>query len=80
MFQQPQENGLKHVLRIGGTYTGPFQTVLSANYTLMSGPYTGPVVTRIAAADPAFGPSTVRLSNGRTVANPLATTIRFVQA
>lgn len=66
----------KHVLRIGGTYTGPFQTVLSANYTLMSGPYTGPVVTRIAAADPAFGPTSI-LVNGRTVANPLATTIRF---
>jgi hypothetical protein len=34
-------------------------------------------VTRIAAPDPAFGPPTVRLSNGRVVANPLATTIRF---
>jgi hypothetical protein len=67
----------KHVLRIGGTYTGPFQTVFSANYTLMSGPYTGPVVTRLTAPDPAFGPSTVLLSNGRRVANPLATTIRF---
>jgi len=34
-------------------------------------------VTRIAAPDPAFGPATVRLSNGRVVSNPLATVIRF---
>src|SRR4029453_14920825 len=33
--------------------------------------------TRLAAPDPRFGPSTVTLSNGRTVSNPLATTIRF---
>ena len=35
------------------------------------------VVTRLAASDPAFGPSTVTLSNGRVVTNPLATVIRF---
>jgi hypothetical protein len=35
------------------------------------------VVTRLAAADPRFGPSTITLSNGRVVSNPLATTIRF---
>src|SRR5262249_27074347 len=35
------------------------------------------VVTRIAAADPQFGPTSVTLSNGRVVNNPLATTIRF---
>ena len=43
----------------------------------MSGPYSGPIVTRIPAADPQFGPATVTLSNGRVVSNPLATTIRF---
>jgi hypothetical protein len=42
-----------------------------------SGPWSGPVVTRIAAADPAFGPTTLLLGNGRLVSNPLATTIRF---
>jgi hypothetical protein len=35
------------------------------------------MVTRIDAPDPAFGPPTVRLSNGRVVSNPLATVIRF---
>jgi Carboxypeptidase regulatory-like domain/TonB dependent receptor-like, beta-barrel len=68
----------KHVARIAGSYVGPWDITFAANYTLLSGPYTGPVVTRLAAADPSFGPSTVTLSNGRTVGNPLATTIRFV--
>jgi hypothetical protein len=67
-----------HVARVGATYTGPWDLVVSAAFSVQAGPYTGPVVTKIAAADPAFGPSTVTLSNGRTVANPLATTIRFV--
>jgi hypothetical protein len=67
----------KHVLRIGGSYIGPWQVTLGASYSLQSGPYTGPVVTRIAAADPAFGPATIVLSNGRSVSNPLATNIRF---
>jgi hypothetical protein len=43
----------------------------------LAGPYSGPIVNRIAAADPQFGPATVTLSNGRVVTNPLATTIRF---
>jgi len=37
-------------------------------------------VTRIAASDPAYGPPTLTLSNGRLVSNPLATTIRFAYA
>ena len=40
----------------------------------------GPVITRLAAADPIFGPGTVRLANGTTQGNPLATTIRFCGA
>ena len=38
------------------------------------------IVTRIAASDPRFGPSSVTLSNGRVVTNPLASTIRFAFA
>lgn len=67
----------KHNFRIGGTVMSPLGLTASVNYVYQSGPYSGPVVTRIAAADPAFGPSTVTLSNGRRVSNPLATTIRF---
>jgi outer membrane receptor protein involved in Fe transport len=67
-----------HVARIGATWNGPWDVLASATYSIQAGPYTGPVVTRISAADPAFGPASVTLSNGRTVSNPLATTIRFV--
>jgi hypothetical protein len=51
--------------------------IVAGSYTIQSGPFTGPVVTRSAAPDPQFGSTTVRLSNGRVVPNPLATTIRF---
>jgi outer membrane receptor protein involved in Fe transport len=68
----------KHTLRVGGSYFLPWGLVASGNLTIMSGPYTGPVVERLDAADPRFGPPTLRLSNGRTIANPLSTTIRFV--
>jgi len=68
----------KHTFRLGATYFLPWGVMASGNLTVLSGPYTGPVVERIAAADPRFGPATVVLSNGRSVSNPLATTIRFV--
>ena len=58
-------------------YNAPWGLVIATNFSVQSGPYSGPVVTRIAAADPRFGPPTVTLSNGRVVSNPLATTIRF---
>lgn len=66
-----------HTGRLAVTWNAPWQVIVAGSYTLQSGPYTGPVVTRIAAADPQFGPATVTLSNGRVVPNPLATTIRF---
>jgi hypothetical protein len=66
-----------HQLRFGAVYYAPWSLVVAANFSVQSGPYSGPIVTRIATADPRFGPSTVTLSNGRVVSNPLATTIRF---
>ncbi|MBI1872260.1 MAG: TonB-dependent receptor [Acidobacteria bacterium] len=66
-----------HQARFGAVYFAPWSLVVATNFSVQSGPYSGPVVTRIAAADPRFGPSTVTLSNGRVVSNPLATTIRF---
>ncbi len=68
----------KHNFRLGGTFLAPKGFVVALNYSYQAGAYSGPVVTRIAAADPQFGPPTVKLSNGRVVSNPLATTIRFV--
>jgi len=67
----------KHALRLGGAYNAPWNLLFASNLAFLSGPYSGPIVTRLPAADPQFGPSTVTLSNGRTVSNPLATTIRF---
>jgi hypothetical protein len=70
----------KHAFRVGATYLAPWDLAFAVNYVMLSGPYSGPIVTRIAASDPAFGPPTVRLSNGRLVSNPLATTVRFANA
>ena len=67
----------KHAFRAGVAYTAPWHLLLASNIAALSGPYSGPIVTRIPAADPQFGPATVTLSNGRVVSNPLATTIRF---
>jgi hypothetical protein len=69
-----------HTVRAGVTIVGPWALLLATHYTFQSGAWSGPVVTRIAAPDPAFGPMTVTLSNGRVVANPLATVIRFANA
>jgi TonB-dependent receptor-like protein len=70
----------RHAFRAGAAYSAPWRLLLATNVVALSGPYSGPIVTRIAAADPQFGPSTVTLSNGRVVSNPLATTIRFAYA
>ena len=67
-------------LRLGIVYFAPWNLVLASNLSVQSGPYSGPVVTRLAAPDPRFGPPTITLSNGRIVSNPLATTIRFAYA
>jgi hypothetical protein len=66
-----------HVARSAVAVTAPWGLIISTNYTFQSGTWSGPIITRIAAADPAFGPPTVTLSNGRVVSNPLATTLRF---
>jgi len=67
----------KHALRIGGSYLAPWSFLVGTNFSLQSGPYSGPVLDLLPADDPRFGPPTVRLSNGRVVSNPLATRIRF---
>lgn len=66
-----------HVVRLGATATGPWGLLLATSYTFQSGAWSGPIISRRAAPDPAFGPTTVRLSNGRVVTNPLATILRF---
>ena len=72
-----QVQTIDDTIRLGASYRVPWDIVLATNYTFQSGLWSGPVVTRLAAPDPRFGPPTVTLSNGRVVSNPLATTIRF---
>ena len=66
-----------YAFRSGLVYDAPWGLSFATNYTFQSGIWSGPIVSRLAAPDPAFGPPTVTLSNGRVVSNPLATTIRF---
>lgn len=66
-----------HIFRVGAALTTPYQLLIGLNYSVQSGPWSGPIITRLSEADPAFGPPTVTLSNGRVVSNPLATTTRF---
>lgn len=69
-----------HVVRVAGTVRLPWALQVSANYTMQSGRWSGPIFTHVDDPDPAFGPPTLELSNGRTVSNPLATTTRFAYA
>ena len=73
-----QAQAIDDTIRLGAVYRAPWDIVLATNYTYQSGLWSGPIVMRLDAPDPRFGPPTVTLSNGRVVSNPLATTIRFV--
>ena len=67
----------KYSMRFGGSYQAPWRLTLSASYTVLAGPWSGPIVEQLSATDPRvtqFGPG--RTSNGQN--NPLATTMRFV--
>jgi hypothetical protein len=64
-------------LRMAGSYFAPWSIRASASYIIQAGGYLGPVVQQNASGDPLFGPGTVRLANGTTQSNPLATSWRF---
>jgi hypothetical protein len=67
-------------VRLSGVWNAPASFVISANYTIMGGPYSGPIIDQIAATSPLlapFGPATVVSSTGNRQPNPLATRIRF---
>lgn len=65
-----------YVVHAAASYQAPWRLQTSINLTWQSGAWSGPV-TQLASPDPAFGPATVTLSNGRVVSNPLATPVRF---
>jgi hypothetical protein len=73
-------------VRLAGTWNAPKGIVVSSSYTIVGGPYTGPILRQLAANDPdvlQYGPARFRgqtpvASGGQ--ANPLATRIRFLNA
>ncbi len=65
-------------LRFGGTYSGPYGIIVTGNFTLQAGPWSGPILERLPAGDPAFGPPTVTNPiTGNVETNPLSTRVRF---
>ena len=71
----------KYSMRFGGTYLLPWQITLAGSYTVLAGPWSGPLVDFLPADDPqlaVFGPARVTLPNGTTQSNPLGTRMRFV--
>ena len=67
-------------VRIGGQWLAPWGISVGGSYVIQAGGYVGPLLSRLDATDPqlaVFGPATVRLANGTTQPNPLATRLRF---
>ncbi|MBI4887083.1 MAG: TonB-dependent receptor [Acidobacteria bacterium] len=67
-------------IRLSAAWHAPAAFMLSANYTIMAGPYNGPVIDQLPASSPQiaqFGPATVVSPTGNRQPNPLATRIRF---
>ncbi len=63
-------------VRMAGQYLAPKGIRIAGSYVIQAGGYLGPVLIS-AAADPIFGPGQIRLANGTTQPNPLATAWRF---
>jgi hypothetical protein len=71
----------KYSMRFGGTYRAPYDIVLAGSFTILAGPWSGPIVDLLPVGDPRlapFGPTSVTLANGTTQSNPLATRMRIV--
>jgi len=63
-------------VRMAGQYFAPLGLKIAGSYVIQAGGYLGPVLIS-AGADPVFGPGQIRLANGTTQPNPLATAWRF---
>lgn len=63
-------------VRLAGQYFAPWSIRVSASYVIQAGGFLGPVVIQ-SGSNPLYGPGTVRLANGTTQSNPLATSWRF---
>jgi hypothetical protein len=68
-------------IRMGGQWLAPLGISVGGSFVIQAGGYVGPLLTRLEANDPQlaqYGPATVRLPNGTSQPNPLATRLRFV--
>ena len=68
-----------YTIRTAVTWAAPAGIVVAASWDDTAGPLSGTILTRIAAADPRFGPALIPVVGG-TQPNPLATTNRFKYA
>jgi hypothetical protein len=70
--------------RLAGTWQAPYGIVVSSNWTVVAGNYTGPIITQLATSDPQvtqFGPANVvHPVTGFRASNPLATRFRYAFA
>ena len=64
-------------VRVAGQYFAPLGLKVAGSYVIQAGGYLGPVLVQQSASDPIFGPGQIRLANGTTQPNPLATVWRF---
>jgi len=70
-----------HILRLNGSYYLPWRFTVAMIFSLQSGAFGGALIKDLATTDPlvaSHGPSTLTLSNGRVVNNPLFSTRRLV--
>jgi hypothetical protein len=65
-----------HNFKLNATYIAPYDITVGFSYLYQMGQWSGPIFTLIPQSEVTH-PSTVTLSNGRVVANPLATRTRF---
>jgi hypothetical protein len=72
---------MKYRGNIGGTWLAPYGIRVAGTYTIQAGPWSGALLTQLAANDPdvlRFGRASFQLENGTTQPNPLATRNRYV--
>jgi hypothetical protein len=65
-----------YTIRTAMTWLAPAGIVIAGSYDITAGPWSGAILTRVAASDPRFGPALIPIVGG-TQPNPLATTNRF---
>src|SRR5688572_1284277 len=72
---------MKYRGNFGAVWQAPWGINVAGNPTVQAGPWSGSPLYQLAATDPdvlKYGPATVRLANGLTAPNPLATRNRYV--